>query len=136
MYKSIIFLLQHPTCVYSTTLWKCVHIYMKHTTLCTSSAPQSVHSLATLLRFSTSRPFRASRAPSLANRTLVPAPIPELAPVIKATFPFRDDTYNAQQKHFQVFLRGILTCRNKPGFRSFLLPLLARSLLEVKCNSQ
>lgn len=60
----------------------------------TSVAPLSVHCLATLLRFSTSRPFRASRAPSLANRTLVPAPMPELAPVIRATFPLREDTWN------------------------------------------
>lgn len=58
----------------------------------TSAAPQSVHCLATLLRFSTSRPFSASRTPSLANRTLVPAPMPELAPVIRATFPLSEDT--------------------------------------------
>ena len=57
----------------------------------TSAAPQSVHCLATLDRFSTSRPFSASRAPNRANSTLVPAPMPELAPVIKATFPFRLD---------------------------------------------
>lgn len=61
--------------------------------LCTSAAPQSAHCLATFFRFFTSRPFRANRAPSLANMRLVPAPIPELAPVIRATFPFREDTW-------------------------------------------
>ena len=65
----------------------------------TSAAPQSVHCLAILLRFSTSRPFRASRAPSFANRMLVPAPMPELAPVIRATLSFREDTYIHTHTH-------------------------------------
>lgn len=74
---------------------------------CTSAAPQSRHCLATLLRFSTSRPFRARTAPSLANRTLVPAPIPELAPVISVTFPLREDTCTTGK---------VLTCKNKLRF--------------------
>lgn len=71
-------------------------IYCLHGCLCqsrASAAPLSVHCLATVFRFSTSRPFRANRAPSLANKRLVPAPIPELAPVIRTTFPFREDTW-------------------------------------------
>lgn len=62
----------------------------------TWTAPHSAHCWATFLRFSSSRPLRASRAPCLANRTLVPAPIPELAPVIKATFPLREDTWSTR----------------------------------------
>lgn len=62
----------------------------------TSAAPHSTHSRATFRRFSSSRPLRANRAPSLANRTPVPAPIPELAPVIKATFPLMEDTWNTR----------------------------------------
>lgn len=69
------------------------------TSLCTCAAPASTHCWATLRRLSTSRPFRASRAPSLANRMLVPAPMPELAPVIRATLPCREDTYNTRWTH-------------------------------------
>lgn len=64
----------------------------------TSAAPHSTHSRATFRRFSSSRPLRANRAPSLANRTPVPAPIPELAPVIRATLPLREDTWNTRLK--------------------------------------
>lgn len=72
----------------TTTSW-----HVRVTSLCTCAAPASTHCWATLCRLSTSRPFRASRAPSLANRMLVPAPMPELAPVIRATLPRREDTY-------------------------------------------
>ena len=46
-----------------------------------------MHWLAVFSRFATFLPVRARVAPSLEKRTAVAAPIPELAPVIRATFP-------------------------------------------------